>query len=131
MLNIRSTHFLWALISVLALVIGLIAGRMGFVGQTPNSLSLANFRTDFPLSQIRAKTFRNETVQIDGNDFIDCTFDNATLKFEGTAPFRFTNDHFNGKINLTSNNPVITATIGLMGAFIMAEHPAQNQPKGQ
>jgi hypothetical protein len=130
MLNIRSTHFLWALISALALIIGLIAGRMGIVGQTPNTISLANFRADFPFRQIQTKTFRNEVVQIDGNEFIDCTFDNVTFKFDGTAPFRFTNDHFQGhsKYSITSNNPIIKSTMELMGAFIHLTNPAQNPP---
>jgi hypothetical protein len=131
MLSPRGTNFLWVLICALALVIGLIAGRMGLVGQPPNTVSLANFRADFPLRQIQTKTFRNETVQIDGNEFIDCTFDNVTFQFDGTAPFRFTNDHFQGhsKYSITSNNPVIKSTIELMGAFIHLTNPPQNPPQ--
>ena len=83
--SIRGANFLWVLVSALALVIGLIAGRMEIVGPAPNTLSLANFRADFPLGQVQTKTFRNETVQIDGNQFIDCTFDNVAFKFDGTA----------------------------------------------
>jgi len=131
--SIRGANFLWALISALALVIGLIAGRMGLVGQPPNTLSLASFRADFPLRQIQTKTFRNEIVQIDGIEFIDCTFDNVTFKFDGTAPFRFTHDQFQGhsKYSITSNNPIIKATIELMGAFMNLTKPAetQNAPK--
>ena len=129
--NIRSTHLLWGLTCALALVIGLIAGRIGFVGQSPNTQSLANFRADFPLTQIQTKTFKNETVQLDGNDFIDCTFDNVVLKFDGRAPFRFTNDHFaqRSKFTIASDNPIITATIQLVSAFLKAENPTQNQPK--
>jgi hypothetical protein len=125
--NIRSTSLLWGLICVLALVVGLIAGRMGLAGHS-NALSLANFRPDFPLKEIREKTFKNETVQLDGNAFIDCTFDNVILKFDGQAPFRFTNDHFENrsKIQITSNNPVISSTIALIGVFLKLENPAQN-----
>jgi hypothetical protein len=128
---IRGANFLWVLMSVLALVVGLIAGRMGLVGQPPNTLSLANFRADFPLRKIQTKTFSNETVQIDGNEFIDCTFDNVIFKFDGTAPFRFSNDHFQGhsKYSLTSNNPVIKSTIELMGAFINLTNPPQPPTK--
>src|SRR5215469_6364838 len=115
--NIRSTSLLWGLICALALVVGLIVGRMGLAGQS-NALSLANFRPDFPLKEIRGKTFKNETVQLDGNAFIDCTFDNVTLRFEGQAPFRFTNDHFNGKFSVASNNPVVKSTMELIGTFI-------------
>jgi hypothetical protein len=129
--NLGNTNFLWGLISALALVIGLVAGRMGLVGQSPDTLSLANFRADFPLKQIQAKTFKNETVQLDGNAFIDCTFDNVVFKFDGQAPFTFTNDHIvdRTKIAIVSNNPLIKTTLGLMGAFIKLETPAQNQPQ--
>ena len=129
--NIGSTHILWGLSCTLALVIGLIAGRIGLVGQSPNTQSLANFRVDFPLTQIQTKTFKNETVQLDGNDFIDCTFDNVVLKFDGRAPFRFTNDHFarDSKFTVASDNPIIKATIQLVSAFLKAENPTQNQPK--
>jgi hypothetical protein len=37
------------------------------------------------------------------------------LRFDGQAPIRFTNDHFNSKIWLTSNNPVVKATMELIG----------------
>ena len=129
--NISGANLLGGLICVLALVIGLIAGRMGLVGQSPNTLSLANFRPDFPLTKIQTKTFRNETVQLDGNEFIDCTFDNVVLKFDGKAPFRLTNDHFVQplKFTIASDNPIIKATIELMGAFLKAANPTQNQPK--
>ena len=129
--NISGANLLWGLICVLALVIGLVAGRMGLVGQSPHTLSLDNFRADFPLTTIQTKTFRNETVQLDGNEFIDCTFDNVVLKFDGKAPFRFTNDHFarDSKFTIASDNPIITATIQLVSAFLKAENPTQNQPK--
>ena len=128
--SIRSTTLLWGLICGLALVVGLIAGRMGLAGHS-NALSLANFRPDFPFTEIRGKTFKNEAVQLDGNAFIDCTFDNVNLKFDGQAPFRLTNDHFENrsKIQITSNNPVVKSTIELIGAFLKLENPAQNQLK--
>ena len=127
--NIKTANLLWGLICALALVIGLIAGRIGVAGQTPNTLSLANFRADFPLKQIQTKTFKNETIQIDGNEFIDCTFDNVIFKFDGQAPFRFTNGHFQTplKFGVTSSNPVVKATIEIMSIFVKLE--SQNQPK--
>jgi len=47
--SIRGTNLLWGLVCAFALVVGLIAGRMGLAGQSANTLSLANFRADFPL----------------------------------------------------------------------------------
>jgi hypothetical protein len=131
MLNIRSANFLWGLICALALVIGLIAGRMGLVGQSPHTVSLANFRPDFPLKQIQTKTFKNETVQLDGNEFIDCTFNNVVFKFDGQAPFRFTNDHFQSpsKFSISSDNPVVKSTMEIVSLFVKLESAVQNQLK--
>jgi hypothetical protein len=127
--NISGANLLWGLICALVLIIGLIAGRMGLVGQSPNTLSLANFRSDFPLTKIQTKTFRNETVQLDGNEFIDCTFDNVVLKFDGKAPFRFINGHFVEHYSIASDNPVIKPILELLGGLLKAQNPAQNQPK--
>ena len=128
-MSIKTTHPFWVLICVLALVIGLAAGQTALAEQSANTQSLANFREDYPLKEYRGKTYKDETVQIDGNNFIDCTFDNVTFRFDGEAPFRFANDHFQGKFALTSNNPVVKATIELVGAFIKIENAAQNQSK--
>jgi hypothetical protein len=130
MSNTKSTHFLWALICALALVIGPTAGKMALAEESANTQSLANFREDYPLKEYRGKTYKDETVQIDGNNFIDCTFDNVTLRFDGQAPFRFTDDHFTGKFAVTTNNPVVKATMELVGSFIKAENAAQPHPNG-
>jgi hypothetical protein len=118
--TITRTNLLWGLVCALALVVGLIAGRMGLVGQSPNTLSTANFRADFPLHQIREKTFKNETVELDGNSYVNCTFDTVTFKFEGQAPFGFVNSHFENlsKLQVVSNNPIIKSTLELVGALI-------------
>jgi hypothetical protein len=131
--NIRSTNHLWVLICAFALVIGLAAAQMALAEESSNTQSLTNFREDYPLKEIRGKTFQNETVQIDGNAFVDCTFDNVTFRFDGKAPFRFTTDHFppHSKFNITSNNPVVIATMELMNGFIKLGNPAQNQPQGK
>jgi|SRR5271166_2184865 len=122
----KTTNLIGVLICALALVIGPAAGQMALAEQSANTQSLANFRDDFPFKEIRGKTFKDETVQLDGNAFIDCTFDNVTLRFDGEAPFRFTNDHFNGKFSLTSNNPVVKSTMVLVGTFIKMENASQN-----
>jgi hypothetical protein len=117
------------LICALVLIIGSSAGKTALAEQSANTKSLGNFREDYPLKEYRGKTYKNETVQIDGNNFIECTFDNVTFRFDGEAPFRFTNDHFTGKFSLTSNNPVVKATMALISNFIKLENAAQNQSK--
>src|SRR5262245_21730888 len=129
MKDTSGTKLIWGLSCALALIVGLIAGRMGFVGPTPNTMSLANFRPDFPLTQIQSRTFKNETVQIDGNEFIECTFYNVTFKFDGQAPFRFTNDHFHLplKIGISSDNPIVKSTMELVSALQKVEAAGHNQ----
>jgi hypothetical protein len=130
--RIKTTHPLMVLICALALVMGQAAGKMARAEQSTNPQQLANnFREDYPLKEYRGKTYKDETVQIDGNEFIDCTFDNVTLKFDGQAPFRFTNDHFQGKFGFTSDNPIVKSTMALLGTFIKMENAAQTQPNGQ
>jgi hypothetical protein len=129
MANIKTSRSLSVLFCALALVIGLAAGKIALAEQSANTQSLENFRGDYPLKEYRGKTYKDETVQIDGNNFIDCTFDNVTFRFDGEAPFSFTNDHFTGKFSLTSNNPVVKATMALISNFIKLENAAQNQSK--
>ena len=109
------------LLSILTTIFSLIASPClaDPVGQSANELPSANFRADFPLKQIRDKTFKNETVQIDGTEFINCTFDNVIFDFEGEAPFRFTDVHFEkqSKVSIRSNNPVVKATLGIITAL--------------
>jgi hypothetical protein len=122
----KTMHSLWLMICALALMTGLAAGQMALAEQAANTPSATNFRDDYPFKEYRGKTYKNETVQIDGNNFIDCTFDNVTFRFDGEAPFRFTNDHFQGAFRLTSNNPIVKSTLVLVGTFIKLENAAQN-----
>ncbi len=124
-----NTTLLYGLICVLALIVTPVLAEPGQAQESGDQLPSANFNVDYPLQQIRGKTFKNETVQLDGNEFIDCTFDNVILEFDGQAPFRFTNDHFEtrSKIEIKSNNPVVRATIGLVAALMKLEKA--NQPK--
>ena len=124
----NTSNLLWGLVCAFMLVVGLIVGRMELAGPTANAPSASNFREDFPLKQIREQTFKNQTVQVDGNEFINCTFDNVAFKFEGQAPFRFVTAHFeNGsKLSVGSDNRPIQAAIELTVAIIKAASAAQN-----
>jgi hypothetical protein len=129
---VRNTNnIFWGLVCALMLVVGLIGGRMGFVGRTSTAPSASNFRDDFPFTQVRDKTFKNEDVQVDGNEFINCTFDNVIFKFAGNAPFRFVTDHFgNGtKLGVGSDNRPIQAAMELTIAIMKVNGAAQNPPR--
>jgi hypothetical protein len=86
----------------------------------PVEVSTSHFRADLPLTQVRDQTFANQTVEVDGKEFVDCTFDSVTFKFEGEAPFRFTTVHFEhaSKLAVASDNPAIQAAIELTVAVI-------------
>jgi hypothetical protein len=118
---------LLGLTCVFALIVSPIGA--GLAQQSPNTQS--NFRADFPLTKIEAKTYKNETVRIDGNEFIDCTFDNVVFQFDGEAPYRFTNAHFvpGSKVAIVSTNPAIRAAFGLENQVLTLQNPDRNQTK--
>src|SRR5262249_26016180 len=86
----------------------------------PVEVSTSNFWADLPLRQVRDQIFANQTVEVDGKEFVDCTFDGVTFKFEGQAPFRFTTVHFEhaSKLTVASDNPAIQAAIELTVAVV-------------
>jgi hypothetical protein len=126
----NTNTLLWGLFCALMLIVGLIVGRTELAKHNTNAPFASNFREDFPLKQIRDQTFKNQTVQVDGNEFINCTFDNVVFKFEGQAPFRFVTDHFeNGsKLGVASDNRPIQAAIELTAAIMKVGSGAQNTP---
>jgi len=126
----NANNIFWGLVCALMLVVGLIVGRMGFVGRTANAPSASNFREDFQLTQVRDKAFKNEDVQVDGNEFVNCTFDNVVFKFAGNAPFRFVTDHFGSgtKLGVSSDNRPIQAAMELTAAIMKVNSAAQNPP---
>jgi hypothetical protein len=46
------------------------------------------------MTTIHGREYRNLTVRVDGFNFIECTFENVTLIFDGQAPFQLTTAHF-------------------------------------
>jgi hypothetical protein len=77
-----------------------------------------NAWTDQKLKRVSHQTYSNETVQLDGYEFIDTTFDNVYFMYEGRAPVRFTNVHFKNPskpgvevARFGSNNPVVKTAI--------------------
>jgi hypothetical protein len=118
-----SNHLLWGLGCVLALVVGIIVGRMGLLGPANAPPAASNFQAQVPLTQIRGQTFKDQTVPLDGKEYIDCTFDNVVFAFEGKAGFQLTNVHFEkgSKFGISSDNPVVKATLQLMTVFVKLE----------
>ncbi len=47
------------------------------------------------MAQHQGATFANETVALDGNDYLNCTFNNCEIVFSGTASVNLNGVNFN------------------------------------
>jgi hypothetical protein len=103
-----------ALILVATLI--LVGKEFGWLGPLKTTERATNFRDDYPMKQIWNATYDNQTVYLDGYEYIECTFGNVLLRFDGNAPFRLTNVHFtpNATIQLGSINPAVKQTTMLL-----------------
>lgn len=77
---------------------------------------------DAPLEKRFRFHYKNETVDVDGFEFIECTFENVTFRYQGRRPFRFHKTKGDSK-KLTTDNPVVGTTVILLTA-IRGEHLA-------
>ena len=59
------------------------------------------------LKQIVKKKFCQQSVPLDGYEFIDCIFEQVTFEYEGMAPSRMTNCNLVAPCNLHTNNPIL------------------------
>jgi hypothetical protein len=104
----------WAFVVLCAIGIvsfGLnIARQAGWLGATE-----FNYNATQKLEAVVSAAYDNQTVVLDGRDFENCTFDNVTFIYKGTAPFVMTDPHFvnGGTIVIGSPNPVVNLTIAL------------------
>jgi hypothetical protein len=46
---------------------------------------------DKPLTSVFRQNFKNETVELDGKNFVECTFENVTFLYQGTRPLQMMN----------------------------------------
>lgn len=68
---------------------------------------------DKPLEKRFRVHFKNETVLIDGLEFIDCSFENVTFKYQGTRPFRFTGKNTGNSRRITTDDKIVGQTLTL------------------
>jgi hypothetical protein len=82
------------------------------------------FSFDTKLIQIAGRTYKHETVQLDGYEFISCTFNEVTFKFDGIAPTGMRDVMITGSSDFTSSDPAIKVA-GLIFATLAraAGHP--------
>src|SRR3984893_15621974 len=73
---------------------------------------------DKPLSQVLRQHYKNETVLLDGKNFIECTFENVTLLYQGTRPLQMINckkipaEGF--LVTVRTDNPVVFTALSIM-----------------
>jgi hypothetical protein len=90
-----------------------LTGILIFIGLAASSLQWYLHRdyspalnTNSKLETVTDAIFSNRTVEIDGKEFRDCHFHNATLRFHGRSVFAFHGDEFNGVV-LSTDNPTV------------------------
>jgi hypothetical protein len=73
------------------------------------------------LKQIRSAVYTNETVPLDGCDYVECKFTNVTFQWEGSAGTRMTNCEIHlgpDGIRIATHNNVVQQTIEIFRAFL-------------
>jgi hypothetical protein len=73
----------------------------------------------YAINQVWSKTFTSQIVPLDGFEYVDCTFDNVTLEYDGTAPARISTGHFTkgSQVRLQSKNAVVNQTMLIMSTL--------------
>jgi hypothetical protein len=71
----------------------------------------------FRKETVLAKTFRNETVVLDGKSFAGCAFENVTFQYDAAGPFDLVNNKIQGSYVLSSKNPRVLALLTFLKEF--------------
>jgi hypothetical protein len=66
------------------------------------------------METVTGHNFVNEIVQIDGKRFVDCTFLNVTLDFQGQAAWFFERARFSGTMMMRTSQPQLKSMMDLM-----------------
>lgn len=103
----------------LAVSIAMVLSGLGVRAwrRSASGLRQSTAEWDEPLEKRFRVNFQNETVLIDGYEFIECTFENVTFQYQGTKPFRFTGKTSGNSRKLTTDNVVVGQTLTLIQFF--------------
>jgi hypothetical protein len=72
------------------------------------------------LEPVVNKEFRNQEVELDGKNFVDCRFINVTYRYNGTMPVQMSDCTLPGgprEYILQTDNPLIMVTHELVNAL--------------
>jgi hypothetical protein len=69
-----------------------------------------------PLTPIINKTYKSETVELDGKEFQRCEFQDVTFLWNGTKPPRFVDCRMTGRpeVSFSSHNPLVFGTLQIV-----------------
>ena len=81
-----------------------------FIGKSTSGNFVNSFSNDKSLELIKNRTFNNEKIELDGREYIGCTFNNVTFEYNGTAAFSFTDNRIKGNYRFSSGNMVVIMT---------------------
>jgi hypothetical protein len=112
----------WPLIAMMLMVI--LCWGAAVYDYTARNGDVANWDTSH-LKRIEHQYYKNQTVTLDGKEFIDTTFDNVTFMYHGKEPTKLNGIHIvvkPGEIagTLGSDNPVINETLNIVTAINQA-----------
>jgi len=63
---------------------------------------------------IEGRSYVNEEVVLDGRKYVDCTFENVSFRYNGKASFQFMHNIVRGTYRISSGNPAVGVTVGLL-----------------
>jgi hypothetical protein len=97
------------------LVIGLlISGGIAYAVDIADRMGwLEPVYANIPLTKVYDKTFTNQVVVIDGKDFIDCTFNGVTFRYNG-GYYLFEGARIEGAIAIDTPNDTAGNAINLL-----------------
>lgn len=102
-------------IALLLLIVGSLA--MSAFGWYNSAHPDVNAWRSSKQETIYARSYRNETVEIDGKIFDRCHFENVKLLYHGLRPVTFNQSDFKGELYFGSDNIAINQFMILKSAF--------------
>jgi hypothetical protein len=125
----------WGFIPAVLLSTATIVFIFDAVGWIPPGTARLTRFTQWPLVYrpeiIRDQEFENRVVDLDGVDYINCTFRNVTFKYNGTTPIQFEQNKIYGVVGIDSDNPAVVGTLAMAEGFGMTKGPIRKIGAGK
>jgi len=70
-----------------------------------------------PAETIENRSFQNETIRLDGKNFLNCRFENVVLQYSGEGPFSLQGSQFHGHFQFMFDGPAARAVQALSAMY--------------